>query len=34
VVAEIVAEDEADTELVAEAEIELLDVGDEDPTAS
>jgi DNA-directed RNA polymerase subunit omega len=34
VVAEIVAEDEADNEAVAEAEIELLDVGDEDPTAS
>lgn len=34
VVAEIVTEDEADAALVAEAEIELLDVGDEDPTAS
>jgi len=34
VVAEIVAEDESDNEAVAEAEIELLDVGDEDPTAS
>ena len=34
VVAEIVAEDESDSEAVAEAEIELLDVGDEDPTAS
>jgi DNA-directed RNA polymerase subunit omega len=34
VVAEFVAEDEADSEAVAEAEIELLDVGDEDPTAS
>jgi len=34
VVAEIVAEDDADHEAVAEAEIELLDVGDGDPTAS
>ena len=34
VVAEIVAEDESDSQAVAEAEIELLDVGDEDPTAS
>jgi hypothetical protein len=34
VVAEIVAEDAADNEAVAEAEIELFDVGDEDPTAS
>jgi DNA-directed RNA polymerase subunit omega len=34
VVAEIVTEDEADAELVAEAEIELLDTGDEGPTAS
>jgi len=34
VVAEIVAEDEADSEAVTEAEIELLGVGDEDPTAS
>lgn len=40
VVAEIVAEDAADNDLVAEAEIELLDAGDvtavadEDPTAS
>jgi DNA-directed RNA polymerase subunit omega len=34
VVAEIVAEDESDAELVADAEIELFDVGDEDPTAS
>jgi DNA-directed RNA polymerase subunit omega len=34
VVAEIVTEDEADAELVAEAEIELLDAGDEGPTAS
>jgi DNA-directed RNA polymerase subunit omega len=34
VVAEIVAEDAADNEAVAEAEIELFDVGDGDPTAS
>ncbi len=34
VVAEIAADDAADAELVAEAEIELLDVGDGDPTAS
>jgi DNA-directed RNA polymerase subunit omega len=34
VVAEIVAEDSADGDAVAEAEIELLDVGDGDPTAS
>ena len=34
VVAEIVAEDEAAPELESEAEIEVLDVGDEDPTAS
>ncbi len=34
VVAEIVAEDAADDEAVAEAEIELFDVGDGDPTAS
>lgn len=34
VVAEITADDAADAESVAEAEIELLDVGDGDPTAS
>ena len=34
VLSEVTAEDEADHEAVAEAEIELLDVGDEDPTAS
>jgi hypothetical protein len=34
VLSEVTAEDEADHEAVAEAEIELLDVGDGDPTAS
>ena len=34
VLSEVAAEDEADHDAVAEAEIELLDVGDEDPTAS
>jgi hypothetical protein len=34
VVAEVTAEDAADSDLVAEAEVELFDVGDEDPTAS
>ena len=34
VVAEIAADDAEDSNLVAEAEVELLDVGDEDPTAS
>ena len=34
VVAEITAEDAEDSDLVAEAEVELFDVGDEDPTAS
>jgi DNA-directed RNA polymerase subunit omega len=34
VVSEIDAEDEADNGAVAEAEIEVLGVGDEDPTAS
>ena len=34
VLGEVAAEDEADHDAVAEAEIELLDVGDGDPTAS
>ena len=34
VLSEVAAEDAADSDLVAEAEIELLDVGDGDPTAS
>jgi DNA-directed RNA polymerase subunit omega len=34
VLSEVAAEDEADHDAVAEAEIELLDVGDGDPTAS
>jgi DNA-directed RNA polymerase subunit omega len=34
VLSEVDAEDAADSDLVAEAEIELLDVGDGDPTAS
>jgi hypothetical protein len=34
VLSEIDAEDEADNGAVAEAEIEVLGVGDEDPTAS
>ncbi len=34
VLSDVAAEDEADDEAVDEAEIELLDVGDRDPTAS
>jgi DNA-directed RNA polymerase subunit omega len=34
VLSDIVAEDVTDSDLVAEAEIEILGVGDEDPTAS
>lgn len=34
VLSEVAAQDAADSELVAEAEIEILGVGDEDPTAS
>jgi hypothetical protein len=34
VLGDIEVEDVADSDLVAEAEIEILGVGDEDPTAS